>query len=186
MYSPPAGKRSAVSTFRGVAAQDGLLETCTSGKNVSPPSTVTATTISWQRKFPLIVLCAPVVTGVVPGDCYKAFSVHGNGRRPGLRGRITRMVDSNRFRPRLAPILGMPELNAVQFRCWTDVIRPVAKHRERRPSTPAVARLRYKQWLRKRLAAIARDYHPVRSEEHTSELQSRGHLVCRLLLEKKK
>src|SRR5439155_4044853 len=27
---------------------------------------------------------------------------------------------------------------------------------------------------------------PWRSEEHTSELQSRGHLVCRLLLEKKK
>src|SRR5690625_5875856 len=27
--------------------------------------------------------------------------------------------------------------------------------------------------------------HP-RSEEHTSELQSRGHLVCRLLLEKQK
>src|SRR5690625_6743255 len=28
--------------------------------------------------------------------------------------------------------------------------------------------------------------HILRSEEHTSELQSRGHLVCRLLLEKKK
>src|SRR5690625_7095410 len=28
--------------------------------------------------------------------------------------------------------------------------------------------------------------HTARSEEHTSELQSRGHLVCRLLLEKKK
>src|SRR5690625_6494857 len=27
---------------------------------------------------------------------------------------------------------------------------------------------------------------PIRSEEHTSELQSRGHLVCRLLLEQKK
>src|SRR2546422_7793143 len=27
---------------------------------------------------------------------------------------------------------------------------------------------------------------PIRSEEHTSELQSRLHLVCRLLLEKKK
>src|SRR5690625_5579486 len=27
--------------------------------------------------------------------------------------------------------------------------------------------------------------HSARSEEHTSELQSRGHLVCRLLLEKK-
>src|SRR5439155_5847283 len=32
----------------------------------------------------------------------------------------------------------------------------------------------------------ARDVRPAsRSEEHTSELQSRGHLVCRLLLEKK-
>src|SRR5690625_7043462 len=29
-------------------------------------------------------------------------------------------------------------------------------------------------------------YARARSEEHTSELQSRGHLVCRLLLEKKK
>src|SRR2546429_5339621 len=33
-------------------------------------------------------------------------------------------------------------------------------------------------------AATGRE--PVRSEEHTSELQSRLHLVCRLLLEKKK
>src|SRR5690625_5786045 len=31
-----------------------------------------------------------------------------------------------------------------------------------------------------------RHHVPTRSEEHTSELQSRGHLVCRLLLEKKK
>src|SRR5690625_6083186 len=30
------------------------------------------------------------------------------------------------------------------------------------------------------------DKYTERSEEHTSELQSRGHLVCRLLLEKKK
>src|SRR2546422_6772671 len=29
-------------------------------------------------------------------------------------------------------------------------------------------------------------HQPARSEEHTSELQSRLHLVCRLLLEKKK
>src|SRR5690625_6443071 len=43
-------------------------------------------------------------------------------------------------------------------------------------------------------SAVARDPAPhqmrrrspgERSEEHTSELQSRGHLVCRLLLEKK-
>src|SRR5690554_7011589 len=34
------------------------------------------------------------------------------------------------------------------------------------------------------LAFCSNDY--LRSEEHTSELQSRPHLVCRLLLEKKK
>src|SRR5690625_6127595 len=34
--------------------------------------------------------------------------------------------------------------------------------------------------------AVAITDHGYRSEEHTSELQSRGHLVCRLLLEKKK
>src|SRR3712207_8039106 len=41
-----------------------------------------------------------------------------------------------------------------------------------------------------RLHAVARDAFPpdagARSEEHTSELQSRQYLVCRLLLEKKK
>src|SRR5690625_5841382 len=35
----------------------------------------------------------------------------------------------------------------------------------------------------KKVVSIFQKY---RSEEHTSELQSRGHLVCRLLLEKKK
>src|SRR5207253_10851668 len=34
--------------------------------------------------------------------------------------------------------------------------------------------------------ALAPPLAAARSEEHTSELQSRGHLVCRLLLEKKK
>src|SRR5690625_6108472 len=41
-----------------------------------------------------------------------------------------------------------------------------------------------KQWLTDLEDAHGRDRS--RSEEHTSELQSRGHLVCRLLLEKKK
>src|SRR2546429_1046984 len=35
------------------------------------------------------------------------------------------------------------------------------------------------------VAGLQRDVRPFRSEEHTSELQSRLHLVCRLLLEKK-
>src|SRR5439155_19912609 len=38
----------------------------------------------------------------------------------------------------------------------------------------------------KYLSISTMDVLMIRSEEHTSELQSRGHLVCRLLLEKKK
>src|SRR5690625_5642475 len=34
--------------------------------------------------------------------------------------------------------------------------------------------------------SVFADSYRIRSEEHTSELQSRGHLVCRLLLAKKK
>src|SRR5690606_39340680 len=39
-------------------------------------------------------------------------------------------------------------------------------------------------WLEAR--KLAKSKQPARSEEHTSELQSRENLVCRLLLEKKK
>src|SRR2546422_7902280 len=39
---------------------------------------------------------------------------------------------------------------------------------------------RWPRWRQRALLGVAR------SEEHTSELQSRLHLVCRLLLEKKK
>src|SRR5437870_10202148 len=46
---------------------------------------------------------------------------------------------------------------------------------------------RYAAPSRTRLAACTTSPRvSTRSEEHTSELQSRGHLVCRLLLEKKK
>src|SRR5690554_7778108 len=45
------------------------------------------------------------------------------------------------------------------------------------------------QWviaLTRVISAVFRKGGDLRSEEHTSELQSRPHLVCRLLLEKKK
>src|SRR2546422_5130637 len=41
-------------------------------------------------------------------------------------------------------------------------------------------------WFRSRNSVIRQAGERNRSEEHTSELQSRLHLVCRLLLEKKK
>src|SRR5690625_5576375 len=40
--------------------------------------------------------------------------------------------------------------------------------------------------MKDRILPIPKAVNETRSEEHTSELQSRGHLVCRLLLEKKK
>src|SRR2546422_6103104 len=42
------------------------------------------------------------------------------------------------------------------------------------------------QHVEPRNAIPVGNHHEPRSEEHTSELQSRLHLVCRLLLEKKK
>src|SRR2546422_6472853 len=51
----------------------------------------------------------------------------------------------------------------------------------RGPRPQRVLELRQVGWPEARFAARA-----PRSEEHTSELQSRLHLVCRLLLEKKK
>src|SRR5690625_875434 len=49
---------------------------------------------------------------------------------------------------------------------------------------PGVSQVRLSQRFTVDVHGAAADLD--RSEEHTSELQSRGHLVCRLLLEKKK
>src|SRR2546426_7319418 len=45
---------------------------------------------------------------------------------------------------------------------------------------------RRKRSARSKQQAASREFHSLRSEEHTSELQSPCNLVCRLLLEKKK
>src|SRR2546422_3592059 len=54
------------------------------------------------------------------------------------------------------------------------------------PSGCARHRLRPRPPPRPARTHTTRDLESSRSEEHTSELQSRLHLVCRLLLEKKK
>src|SRR3712207_8988812 len=60
----------------------------------------------------------------------------------------------------------------------------------RRADTPAVGRARAEVLplarSRRKDAGARRVLQEARSEEHTSELQSRQYLVCRLLLEKKK
>src|SRR5437870_10339676 len=79
---------------------------------------------------------------------------------------------------------------------FRSVRRPVRTETLRRP--PAVGGIalcfrgtRRAAWTRRgrpvlHHLALPRRRSGIRSEEHTSELQSRGHLVCRLLLEKKK
>src|SRR3712207_8111183 len=71
---------------------------------------------------------------------------------------------------------------------YTTLFRSVRGRRTRRASSSAgpTGRTRPPIPSRDACSAVARRPRPPRSEEHTSELQSRQYLVCRLLLEKKK
>src|SRR5258707_11360808 len=71
----------------------------------------------------------------------------------------------------------------------TTVSSRAASSRQRAPGTARVTASRALRMRCSRSARLTRTFAPfnaVRSEEHTSELQSRQYLVCRLLLEKKK
>src|SRR3712207_8606391 len=61
--------------------------------------------------------------------------------------------------------------------------RPASSRGARRTSESATASAFLARWSISRSSSLCRS---ARSEEHTSELQSRQYLVCRLLLEKKK
>src|SRR3989449_7684816 len=67
---------------------------------------------------------------------------------------------------------------------YTTLFRSSDASHPAEPETRVIAGARAVANLIQQL--VARADHTVRSEEHTSELQSRLHLVCRLLLEKKK
>src|SRR3712207_7329531 len=80
------------------------------------------------------------------------------------------------FRSSLVPlklkVLASP--NVPTWRPSTSVPKECAASKTRAAPAPAAS------------SASRSTSHAVRSEEHTSELQSRQYLVCRLLLEKKK
>src|SRR5690625_6839473 len=77
-------------------------------------------------------------------------------------------------------VMGNHELNAI---CWhtPDPDRPGDYLRTRTGRLGEKNRTQHGTFL----AEVGEDSATHRSEEHTSELKSRGHLVCRLLLEKK-
>src|SRR2546430_4393645 len=63
-------------------------------------------------------------------------------------------------------------------------IYDLQRHRRLVELGPVRPRVGEPDHLVRRVAVVVQ--HPLRSEEHTSELQSQSNLVCRLLLEKKK
>src|SRR2546422_4860655 len=79
---------------------------------------------------------------------------------------------------------------------YTTLFRSVQRHLARQRAQQLVVRLRHVREARPQRVVVRAHERVVaqqidvvgdeRSEEHTSELQSRLHLVCRLLLEKKK
>src|SRR3712207_7170679 len=76
------------------------------------------------------------------------------------------------------------------FRSRADlrVVRGVSQSPEGRGIFPGMTvreNLEMGAYTRRNRAEIKEDMDRARSEEHTSELQSRQYLVCRLLLEKK-
>src|SRR2546422_8572640 len=72
-----------------------------------------------------------------------------------------------------------PRSTLFPYTSSSDLSPPRSRSRSRFPCTPATG---CSSWGTGNSAS----WTSTRSEEHTSELQSRLHLVCRLLLEKKK
>src|SRR5690606_41496669 len=84
------------------------------------------------------------------------------------------------------PIFGRCILNAARIAASTSGVKRAAERSAKMASLRAVA-LRFRSGLSSSLHCFGLIRLPsLRSEEHTSELQSRENLVCRLLLENKK
>src|SRR5947209_15769606 len=70
---------------------------------------------------------------------------------------------------------------------YTTLFRSGIHHVDKGARRPPLHRgARHECGAREGVQAQPRGHELIRSEEHTSELQSRQYLVCRLLLEKKK
>src|SRR5256884_4787724 len=121
-------------------------------------------------------------------DRRSAFDARRAGARPSrtptsiatrnVKKRTRESVPASRI---IVPLL------ALEISAMSACVPQFAKTNPRSPPSADISALSVSNWRirRERDAPMARRT-LIRSEEHTSELQSRLHLVCRLLLEKKK
>src|SRR5690625_2540570 len=79
-------------------------------------------------------------------------------------------------------LLSQHDENIERLQTILDNLDSIEKTKLRKPEVLDILAVRHGKYIHR----DREDRKTVRSEEHTSELQSRGHLVCRLLLEKKK
>src|SRR3989442_11137185 len=97
-----------------------------------------------------------------------------HGREPGVKKKSWGIADKCRFSAQeKEQILAYVEQTRSRSQVQADWIL----------QRLGLSRALYYRWLKRQVGGQLEDS---RSEEHTSELQSRPHLVCRLLLEKKK
>src|SRR2546429_447763 len=128
-------------------------------------------TLELARKVPLR-LGKRNAHGIAPGlDGRSGF---------GLAGLVSRLPSRRRRRYHRRPIFYRWHDSA-----WLAALHPICGALEQRwhGQGSGICRARTNRPCQRRTRAVA---HGDRTEEHTSELQSRLHLVCRLLLEKKK
>src|SRR2546422_10534731 len=86
------------------------------------------------------------------------------------------------FRSRPARLLcGLPDVARLSTACFGELVDLIRHHREAPPVNPGARRFdRGVEGEQVGLVGDEADGSGARSEEHTSELQSRLHLVCRL------
>src|SRR2546429_7294809 len=114
--------------------------------------------------------------------------------KPSATSRISRLPSSTSFaalspakpssRPAKRFTCCVPCLTVMSRPCWAPCAASHSSHSSV-PSPAANAIWCWPCWSNVSWTRLP-NWPPHRSEEHTSELQSRLHLVCRLLLEKKK
>src|SRR5438045_7393178 len=86
-----------------------------------------------------------------------------------------------------APLCGHPyRLHSFPTRRSSDLTIMASKNALRTEELAVMFDTQHTLELTEQAVALDDEKYPQRSEEHTSELQSLRHLVCRLLLEKKK